>query len=39
VKKGSEVKAVIEVATFKNIGQKERQAAEKFTNDIGERLS
>jgi hypothetical protein len=39
VKKGTEIKAVIEVATFKNIGQKERQAVEKFTNEIGERLS
>jgi hypothetical protein len=39
VKKGNDVKAVIEIATFKNIGQKERQAAEKFMNEIGERLS
>lgn len=38
-KKGSEIKAVVEVATFKSIGQKERQAAEKFMNEIGERLS
>lgn len=38
VKKGNDVKAVIEVATFKIIGQKEKQAAEKFVNEIGERL-
>lgn len=38
VKKGTEVKAVVEVATFKTIGQRERQAAEKFANEIGERL-
>lgn len=39
VKKGSDVKAVMEIATFRNIAQKERQAAEKFANEIGERLS
>ena len=39
VKKGNDLKAVMEVATFKSIGLKEKQAAEKFVNEIGERLS
>lgn len=38
LKKGNDIKAVVELATFKAIGQRERQAAEKFANEIGERL-
>jgi methyl-accepting chemotaxis protein len=39
VKKGNEVRGVIELATFKSISVQERQMAEKFVGEIGEKLS
>jgi len=39
LKKNDEVKGILEIATFKAISQQEKQMAEKFSGEIGERLS
>ncbi len=39
LKKNNEVKGVLEIATFQVISQQEKRAAEKFANEIGERLT
>ena len=39
MKKSGEVKGVLEVATFRAISAPEKQMAEKFASDMGERLS
>lgn len=39
IKKNNEVKGVIELATFKSISNQERQIAEKFVGEIGEKMS
>jgi len=39
LKKNNEVRGILEIATFKAISQHEKQMAEKFSGEIGERLS